>query len=552
MKIGLCQVDVAVGAFEANRRRIELQAHQARRQGAQLAVFPELALCGYPPEDLLLRPAFLAAHDAALQELAANMPPDLAVLVGCLERNPGPDGNPLYNAVALLEDGVARIVARKCLLPTYDVFDEARWFEPGTTPERNLVTIAGTRVGVVVCEDGWNDATFFAARRYPTDPVQSVVDAGAEVVVNLSASPWEAGKDVVRCRMVQAAALRHGVPFVYVNLVGGNVGLQFDGGSIATRGAGFAFAPQFFTETLQVVDTQRNWDVALELPPVTELRHRALVQGIRAYCTKFGFRTALIGLSGGIDSALTAALAADALGPENVTGVALPSRISSDHSLEDAAELARRLGIAFATLPIQGIVDAADAALAPSFVGTKPGVAEENLQARARGMVLMGLANKHGHLLLATGNKSEIAVGYCTLYGDMCGGLTVLGDLWKTEVWELARWINRDDERIPRRSIEKPPSAELREGQYDTDSLPPYDVLDPVLRELIEANRSTHEVAASTGVAVSVVADLFRRVQSAEYKRAQAAPTLRLTTRGFAGWRMPASHRYLQDGSDRP
>ena len=551
VRIGVCQIDPTVGDFAGNAERIEQAVRRARQEGAQIAVLPELAVCGYPPEDLLLRESFLAAHDRTLQQLAENLSPDLCVLVGCLARNERAEegGRPLYNAVALLEDGLARIVARKSLLPTYDIFDEGRYFEPWTHPEQNLITVGGEPVGVVVCEDGWNDEVFWTSRRYQLDPVQSVVRAGAKVVVNLSASPWCLGKDRQRHAMLQAAASRHGVPIVYVNQVGGNVGTQFDGASLAVKPEGLAFAPISFRETVVVVDTEAPWTVQPVFEDAPAMHHAAITQGLAAYCRKFGFAKVVLGLSGGIDSALTAALAADALGPDNVTGIAMPSRWSSDHSVADAERLAENLGIRFLEVPIEELRLSAERTLQPVFAGTAAGLAEENLQSRLRGMLLMAHANKLGELLLTTGNKSEAAVGYCTLYGDTCGALAPIADLWKGEVYELARWINAraERQRIPQASIDKAPSAELRPGQLDTDSLPPYPELDPVLRLLIEQERPVAEVAAATGMAVEQVQRLYRLVQQSEFKRFQYPPTIRVSERCWDGRRMPVAHRFLDE-----
>jgi NAD+ synthetase len=549
MKVALCQIDATVGDFAGNAARILDFARRAAEQGAELAVFPELAICGYPPEDLLLRAAFLGAHDDALAELARGVPPGLDVLVGCVERvrlHESGGGRPLHNAVALLRDGRARIVARKSLLPTYDVFDEQRFFEPWPEPETNVVPIRGRRVGIVVCEDGWNDEQFFARRIYATDPVARVVDGGAELVVNLSASPWSRGKEAFRQRMVAAAAARHGVPMIYVNLVGGSVELQFDGGSLAVKPEGAAFEPVAFAEALQIVDTDAPWVRAITPQPIEAMQHAAIVQGIRAYVRKFGFARVVLGLSGGIDSALVAALAVDALGAENTAGIALPSSFSSEHSLADARALAQNLGVVCHELPIASLQAAFADALAPVLGGAPQGLVDENLQARIRGILLMGFANRFGHLLLTTGNKSECAVGYCTLYGDTNGALAPIADLWKTEVWALSRWLNRDGERIPRSSIDKPPSAELRPDQLDTDSLPPYPELDPVLRCLVEDELSVAETAARTGMPRDLVAELFAKVQVAEFKRYQFAPTLRLSERSWSGRRLPVAHRYRE------
>ncbi|HEX5053654.1 MAG TPA: NAD+ synthase [Planctomycetota bacterium] len=549
MRIALCQIDTTVGDFAGNVRRIVDFATRAQAQGAQLAVFPELAVCGYPPEDLLLRTGFLRAHAQALRELAAAAPRGLHLLVGCLDANAAAaerGGRPLHNAVALLHDGTCEIVARKCLLPTYDVFDESRYFEPWKTPEANVVELHGRRIGIVVCEDGWNDELFFDQRTYAIDPVQRVVDAGAEIVVNLSASPWARGKESFRHRMVAAASARHGVPMLYVNMVGGDVELQFDGGSLALKPTGAAAQPIAFREALIVVDTEQPWTEAPLPQPTEALQHAAIVQGIAAYVRKFGFERVVVGLSGGIDSALTATLAVDALGPHNVAGIAMPSSYSSEHSLADARQLAENLGIAFHVLPIAPLQPVFAEVLQPVFGGTEPGFAEENLQARMRGTLLMAFANKHGHLVLTTGNKSECAVGYCTIYGDTNGALAPIADLWKTEVWALSRWLNRDRERIPRRSIEKPPSAELRPGQLDSDSLPPYPELDAVLRCLIEEGRTVEETAARTGMARARVAELFAKVHAAEWKRYQYPPTLKVSDRCWAGRRMPVAHRYRE------
>lgn len=549
MRVALCQIDTTVGDFAGNVQRIVSAAEEARAGGADVAVFPELAACGYPAEDLLLRAAFLAAHDEALAELTNALPAGIDVLVGCLEPNRDAaetGGRALHNAVAHIRDGELRIVARKCLLPTYDVFDESRYFEPFVTPEQNVVELAGTKVGVVVCEDSWNDEEFFGRRAYAIDPVARVVQAGAELVVNLSASPWARGRQAFRARMVAAAARRHGVPMIYVNQVGGDVELQFDGGSIAAKADGIAAQPVAFEAAVTVVDTSEPWTEELIEPALVAMQHKACVQGIRAYVHKFGFQKVVIGLSGGIDSALVATLAVDALGRDNVCGIGMPSSYSSDHSLDDAEQLAKNLGIDFHVLSIAPLQESFATVLEPVFAGTEPGVAEENLQSRMRGVLLMGFANKHGHLLLTTGNKSECAVGYCTIYGDTNGALAPIADLWKTEVWAMSRWLNRDGERIPASSIDKPPSAELRPDQLDSDSLPDYEQLDPVLRCLVEEELSVADTATKCGMERAEVARLFRLVQNSEWKRYQYPPTLRLTDRCWRGRRMPVSHRYRE------
>lgn len=547
MRVALCQIDTTVGDFDGNRHRIVAAAEEALDKGAQLAVFPELSVCGYPAEDLLLRKAFLVAHDASLKQLTTDLPLGIDVLVGCLEANAQTDqfvGRPLRNAVALIRDGECRIVARKSLLPTYDVFDESRYFEPFLTPEKNIFELNGHKVGVVVCEDSWNDEEFFGRRAYAIDPVARVVDAGAELVVNLSASPWTRGRQEFRARMVAAAAKRHGVAMIYVNQVGGDVELQFDGGSIAAKADGIAVQPIAFAEAVTVVDTDDSWGQQLVAPSLLAMQYAACVQGIRAYVQKFGFAKVVVGLSGGIDSALVATLAVDALGADNVAGIGMPSNYSSGHSLLDAEQLAKNLGIVFHVLPIAPLQDAFAGVLEPVFAGTEAGLAEENLQSRARGVLLMAFANKHGHLLLTTGNKSECSVGYCTIYGDTNGALAPIADLWKTEVWEMSRWLNRDGERIPANSIEKPPSAELRPDQLDSDSLPDYAQLDPVLRCLVEEELSVEATSEHTGMSRKEVERLFRLVQNSEWKRYQYPPTLRLTDRCWRGRRMPVSHSY--------
>lgn len=549
MRVALCQIDTTVGDFVGNRQRIVEAVAEAKADGAALAVLPELAVCGYPAEDLLLRRAFLRAHDESLAALASEVPGGIDVLVGCLEANDDAaetGGRALHNAVARLRDGGCEIVARKCLLPTYDVFDESRYFEPFVTPEQNVFEVEGVRVGVVVCEDGWNDEEFFGRRAYAIDPVSRVVGAGAQLVVNLSASPWARGRQAFRARMVAAAARRHGVPMIYVNQVGGDVELQFDGGSIAAKADGIAAQPVAFAPAVTVVETDEPWREELGEPDLVEMQHAACVQGIRAYVRKFGFEKVVVGLSGGIDSALVATLAVDALGAENVAGIGMPSSYSSDHSVRDAEQLAKNLGIGFHMLSIAPLQAAFDQVLEPVFAETEPGLAEENLQSRMRGVLLMAFANKHGHLLLTTGNKSECAVGYCTIYGDTNGALAPIADLWKTEVWEMSRWLNRDGERIPPNSIEKPPSAELRPDQLDSDSLPDYPALDPVLRCLVEDELSVEDTARKTGMPQQEVARLFRLVQNSEWKRYQYPPTLRLTDRCWRGRRMPVSHRYRE------
>ncbi len=557
MKLGLCQIDTTIGDFAGNIERIVAAADQAHRRGARLAVFPELALCGYPPVDLLLKATFREACRRALDALAQRCPRGVAILVGTIADNPekARGAKPLHNAAALVHAGTWKIVARKCLLPTYDVFDERRYFEPGPDPLQNLLKFEGVRIGVTICEDIWNDKTFWNARLYPIDPVEELVEAGARAIVNLSASPWSQGKEVVRYRMLRNTAQRHGVPVVFVNQVGAQTGLIFDGGSLAVepRNGLVAFEPTYFDERTEVVDLDALSGRGAGGPFVeprpqdrVAMIHRALVVGIRAYFSKMGFTRAVIGLSGGIDSSVTACLAAAALGPEQVVGLSMPSRYSSEHSRQDAAALAQNLGIRLETVSIEPMFAAYRAALAPLFGDRPEDVTEENLQARIRGAILMAFSNKFGHLVLTTGNKSECSMGFATLYGDTCGGLAVLADVWKTDVYELARFINRGGEKIPANVLVKPPSPELRPGHLTSDSLPPFAVLDPVLRALVEDEAGPEEAAAATGAPVELCREIQRRLYRAEYKRQQFPPALRVSRRAWVGRQYPIVHRFAE------
>ena len=484
MRLGLLQLNNTIGDFAGNCAKLLRSYRQAIDQGATLVLAPELYLCGYPPRDLLLRPDFIRQGLDALEQLAREIGP-VPLLVGYVEINSTRPGRPLRNAVAVLQDGAIRHRTFKMLLPTYDVFDEDRYFEPAT--EVIPLDLAGRRVAVTICEDIWNDADYIVERRYARDPVRELVAAGADLILNLSASPWERGKERRRLAMLQQVARDERVPLAQVNLVGGQDELIFDGHSVVLDARGQVIAQgRGFSEDLLVVTVPESPIVNQEIVlPVRahpeEQLFRALALGVRDYVQKCGFRSVVLGLSGGIDSAVVAAIAVEALGAEKVWGVALPSRHSSSGSREDAAHLAKNLGIRFETLPIAGPVQALEAALAAVFLDQALDVTEENIQSRVRGALLMALSNKYGPLVLTTGNKSELAVGYCTLYGDMCGALAVISDVLKTEVYALARWINREHELIPRATIEKPPSAELRPGQIDQDSLPPYEVLDRIL-----------------------------------------------------------------------
>ncbi len=546
MKIALLQINPTVGDLAGNARLILDALGAARAAGADLAVTPELALVGYLPRDLLLSEGFVGRSWAALADLAraaAGLPP---VLVGLPEPNASDQGRPLFNTATLLRDGRVEHRFRKALLPTYDVFDEDRYFEPFHGPQ--VLEVGGRRLGISICEDIWNDRDFWKRRRYHHDPIEELIGAGAEAVVNLSASPFTAGKHARREEMLSSLALKHRVPVVYVNQVGGNDDLVFDGRSCAFNAAGAPIARgRSFDADVVVCDlaSARPIRPPSDLGVESEI-WRALVLGTRDYVRKCGFTSAVLGLSGGIDSALTAAVAADALGPAHVLGVLMPSPYSSRGSLDDAHRLAANLGIDTLTLPIEPAMQAMHAILREAFAGTASGVAEENIQARVRGNLLMALSNKRGALLLTTGNKSELSVGYCTLYGDMSGGLAVIADVPKTMVYRVARWRNQTAGRevIPDASLTKAPSAELRPNQTDQDSLPPYDLLDDILQRHIERHQSAEEIIAA-GFDPSTVRRVLTLVRLAEFKRKQAAPGLKVTDRAFGtGWRMPIAAKY--------
>ena len=585
MKVALGQIDTTVGAFADNAAAIVRYARDAAESGAQLIVFPELTLCGYPPKDLLALREFVQRQLAALEQLAADpIFSRISALVGFTEPHRG-EGAGHFNACALLRDGKVAAVARKSLLPTYDVFDEARYFDP--SPEVTVVDVKGVRIGISICEDLWNDKLFWQSPRYARDPIDELARQGAQILVNLSASPYALGKPHLRREMAIATARRHGMPVALCNLVGGNDSLVFDGNSLAVSGDGrVAGEAAAFEEQLIVADLEPKLvagKAARSSPPLgrekpdparreeqlvePEPHPRALAVvsayeldlsdagcaelagaltlGIRDYARKTGFRSVVLGLSGGIDSALTSVLAARALGEANVTGFGMPSRYTASMSNEDAALLAQRLGIAFHTVEIEPIFRAYLDALEPIFRGRKPDVTEENLQARIRGMLLMAYSNKFGALLLSTGNKSELATGFCTLYGDMAGGLAAIGDLSKTAVYALARWFNRQGrEIIPERILIRPPTAELRENQTDQDTLPPYDELDRVLRGHVEEHLGVGELT-ERGLREDLVRRVLKLVVQSEYKRRQAAPVLRVTARAFGeGWRFPIAHGY--------
>lgn len=546
MRIGLAQLNTTVGDLSGNRRLI-LDAYKTLvAAGAELVVFPELVICGYPPRDLLFKRRFVPDISAVLGEIAAGIG-DVPALIGTVEANPAESGRRFFNAAALCRQGRVVSHARKCLLPTYDVFDEDRYFEPASSPPA-VFTLNGLKIGVTICEDIWTHPQLAPRNLYHFKPLEWLAGQNLDLMVNLSASPWHHGKGHVREQLVTAAARQLRCPVVYVNAIGGNDELVFDGRSLVSNSQGHITARlSAFSPDLIVADIGAASLPVTPATPSAELGdiHAALVLGLRDYAHKSGFKKALIALSGGIDSALVAELAVEALGADNVIGVSLPSSISSQHSRDDARDLARNLGIRFETIAIADTVAAAESSLGPVFAGRARDVTEENIQARVRGVVMMALSNKFGALLLTTGNKSEVAVGYCTLYGDMCGGLAVISDVFKTQVYDLCRWINRDREIIPVNTIEKPPSAELRPGQVDQDSLPPYEVLDAILRGYVEEGLSRRDLVA-LGFAEPVVNDIVRKVDLNEYKRKQMAPGLKITPLAFGvGRRIPIVQKYV-------
>jgi len=539
LRIALLQINPTAGDLSGNASLIVRGVRAAASQGADLVVTPELALMGYLPRDLLMNRGFVRRAGAAMEAMAAELKGAPPALVGVATPNPSDTGRPLFNSAALLQDGAVGPVFHKTLLPTYDVFDEDRYFEPGTGPQ--LLDLGGWRLGISICEDVWNDRDFWSRRRYHTDPIEKLAQAGAQAIVNLSASPFTVGKQIVRQRMLGRLARKYGLPVVYVNQAGGNDDLIFDGRSAAFDARGEIYArAKGFAEDLLVIELGGAAGAIAEDDFEAEAEiWNALVLGVRDYARKTGFRKAVLGLSGGIDSALTAALAADALGGSNVQGVMMPSCYSSPGSVDDSVELARNLGIASLVLPIAEIMRTYDKTLADAFRGRAADVTEENIQSRIRGNLLMALSNKFGSLLLTTGNKSELSVGYCTLYGDMNGGLAVIADLPKMMVYRVARWRNRRKEDIPEATLTKPPSAELRPDQTDQDSLPPYELLDQILELHIERCQSAEEIIEQ-GYDAETVRRVTRLVRLAEFKRKQAAPVLKVTSRAFGtGWRMP-------------
>jgi NAD+ synthase (glutamine-hydrolysing) len=551
VKIALAQINPTVGDFTGNTHKILEYAARAADQGADLAVFPELAVCGYPPADFLEKTAFVARACQAIDEIAAWTagPGRPALLVGSVMPDQSPVGKRVRNVAVLVSGGKIAFVQQKMLLPFYDVFDEQRYFEPATS--QSLTMVDGQPLAITICEDAWNDKGFWPRQLYSVDPVDALMnqwqsqsvqlDGHQRLILNISASPFNQGKSQVRQRMLAAIAERHSAFVLMVNQVGGNDGLVFDGSSLMLAPSGEVIGrAACFAEDLVLVDTEH----VTSAPPapcdnIAEV-WQALVLGTRDYVRKCGFSKVLVGLSGGIDSALVAAIAVEALGAENVVGVGMPTEYSSLGSISDARKLAKNLGIRFELLPIHEVFAQFQKVLEPLFGGTPFGLAEENLQPRIRGTLLMALSNKFGALVLTTGNKSEMSVGYCTLYGDMVGALAVIGDVYKTRVYELSRYANRSREIIPQATLEKPPSAELRPGQRDTDSLPPYEVLDPILEAYVERYLSAEQIAEEQNVDAALVRSVLKLVEQSEYKRQQAAPVLKVTQKSFGtGRRFP-------------
>ena len=560
MKIAIAQLNPTIGDIANNAQQIITAAQQAADQNARLLLTPELSLCGYPPRDLLLYPHFIDSMQQQLKAIASSVP-QIAILVGTVTRNSHAHTQgqkPLYNSIALLKAGAIEHIFHKRLLPTYDVFDEDRYFQPGNRANSFNLDFAteSLKIGVTICEDLWNDEVFWGKRSYEINPIADLAQLRVDMIVNLSASPYSVGKQKLREKMLRHAVDKHHIPIIYTNQVGANDDLIFDGNSIALAKNGEIIARgKSFATDLVVVDVDRLQSStssdreklhSIEKEDEAEI-FAALVLGVRDYARKCGFTKALLGLSGGIDSSLVAAIATEALGCDNVLGIMMPSPYSSEHSITDAIALIENLGIRSETIPIKEGMSAYDTMLEPLFAGTQFGVAEENIQSRLRGAILMAVANKFNYLLLSTGNKSEMAVGYCTLYGDMNGGLAVIADVPKTTVFSICRWLNRDREIIPVNIINKPPSAELKPGQKDEDSLPPYEILDDILDRIICQHQSETEIIES-GHDAATVKKVMKLLIRAEFKRRQAPPGLKITDRAFGtGWRMPIASRWSSD-----
>jgi NAD+ synthase/NAD+ synthase (glutamine-hydrolysing) len=549
MRVALGQINCTVGDLDGNVGRMIRMAGEAARAGAQVIAFPELAITGYPPRDLVEKQNFIDRTDEQLHRLAVETSTlGIAIIAGYVGRSATPAGKPITNSAAYLEDGKIVFRQDKMLLPNYDVFDEQRYFQPAA--KQALISLRGSRTALTICEDAWNDKQYWERRLYERDPVDELANNGAELLISINASPYHMGKRTQRRDIFAATARRHKLPLVYVNQVGGNDQLVFDGSSFAMDAEGNVIGSACsFGEDIVIVDTvAKTGDTHENLREECEAVYEALVLGTRDYIQKCGFRRVLIGLSGGIDSSLTAAIAVDAVGRENVMGVGMPGPFSSDHSIRDARDLAANLGIRFELVSISPVYDQFITTLSPLFAGTRTDVTEENLQSRLRGVTLMALSNKWGALVLTTGNKSELAVGYCTLYGDMCGGLAVISDVPKTLVYQLARVSNRRHPRaIPESVFMKPPSAELRPDQKDTDSLPEYEILDQILKGYVEEYKTAQQISDENHIALDVVRDIINKVDRNEYKRQQAAPGLKVTTKAFGiGRRFPIAQRFSE------
>jgi NAD+ synthase/NAD+ synthase (glutamine-hydrolysing) len=539
VKIALGQINPTVGDFSGNAAKIIDYSHRAQASGAGLILFPELSVCGYPPRDLVERPSFVAHNRETVEQIAAETR-GIAVICGLVTPAHSETGKSAMNSAALLQEGSVAFVQSKMLLPTYDVFDEMRNFAPARS--QDLFSFCGNRMALTICEDAWNDKLFWPKRLYTVDPIETLIRAGGNFVLNISSSPFWIGKRELRRDMLVAIARHHKVPVALVNQVGGNDSLVFDGSSLVLNAEGNIIAQgKSFEEDLIYFDSKAlTGELHEQIEGEEASVYAALVLGTRDYMRKCGFQKAIIGLSGGIDSALTAVIAADAVGPENVIGVGMPGPYSSPGSIDDARALAANLGIRFELLSINRAFDAYRQTLQEVFAGQKEDVTEENIQSRARGTLLMALSNKFGAIVLSTGNKSELGVGYCTLYGDMVGGLAVISDVPKTLVYRLSHYVNSRRPVIPEATVEKPPSAELRPNQKDSDSLPPYEILDAVLEDYVEAAHSAEQIAADHGFDLAVVRRVVRMVDRAEYKRQQAAPGIKVSAKAFGyGRRFP-------------
>jgi NAD+ synthase (glutamine-hydrolysing) len=539
VRIALGQINPTVGDFSGNSAKIIDFARRAEAAGAGLIMFPELSVCGYPPRDLVERPSFVARNRETVERIATEVP-GIAIICGVVTPAHSQTGKSVMNSAALLREGKIAFLQSKMLLPTYDVFDEMRNFAPARSQE--LFSMCGNSMALTICEDAWNDKLFWPKRLYTVDPVEALIQAGGNFVLNISASPFWIGKREFRRDMLASIARHHKVPVVMVNQVGGNDSLVFDGSSLVLNREGQVIAQgRSFEEDLIYFDSATlSGEMHEQMPGEEASVYSALVLGTRDYMHKCGFHKAIVGLSGGIDSALTAVIAADAVGPENVIGVGMPGPYSSRGSIDDARSLAANLKIRFELLSINPAYEAYREVLQPVFVGKKEDVTEENIQSRARGTLLMALSNKFGAIVLSTGNKSELGVGYCTLYGDMVGGLAVISDVPKTLVYRLAHYVNSRHAVIPQASLEKPPSAELRPNQRDSDSLPPYEILDAILEDYVEDSHSAEQIAAGHGFDIETVRRVLRMVDRAEYKRQQAAPGIKISPKAFGyGRRFP-------------